>query len=683
MNMRSHQFTSEIKIHKSLHHPNVVQFEHFFDDADNSYILLELCRNQVTSAANTCCCCCVHDAHVSTPPDDTHQSLSDLLRRRKTLSEPEVRFYIRQLVDGLAYLHANLVIHRDLKLGNLFLTSDMRLKIGDFGLAARLDDPNDRKTTMCGTPNYIAPEILRGTRGEGHSFEVDVWSMGVVMYTLLVGRPPFETDDVKDTYKRIRMLQYAFPEDTRVSPNAQSLIRGILCTDPYQRPSLTAILQHPFFADEPMPTSLPSTALLVTPPPVMKKREPMTAPVSGALRVPVHPQAPVGSSTGARRQPLRHRDAETGGRMASSSASDEYNLLQQRASDPGVPDRRNVVDNTGGRVSEYATGTTSRHTFTGSRHRGPTRSTGVPRRTVVDLTNDAAPKSGSSSATTSSTASSIGGDVDVPRNAMEATYRTLSQLFTLQENGGESADKLGEFSSATAIVAAARQVKELRPEAEAFLAGTSPEPAALWVLQWVDYTSKYGIGYLLSNRCAGVYFNDSTKMIAESDGRTFDYIERAPTAETAPVRTRYSTERHDRSLAKKVTLLGHFRGYLVDSHAENEEVQTLERQLALAHGDGEPMQADDQEDAPLVFVQKWVKTRHAVLFQLSNGSFQFNFFDKSKLVLSACGRAVSFLDREGSLSAFSSSVAVLTQERPDLAKRLKYARDMLHQMVKP
>ncbi|KUF98793.1 Potassium voltage-gated channel subfamily H member 6 [Phytophthora nicotianae] len=199
------KFTSEIKIHKSLHHPQVVQFEHFFEDSDNAYILLELCRNQ---------------------------SLSDLMRRRKRLSESEVRFYMRQLVEGLAYLHENLVIHRDLKLGNLFLTSDMRLKIGDFGLATRLDNPEDRKRTMCGTPNYIAPEILSGQRGDGHSFEVDIWSTGVVMYTLLVGRPPFETDDVKATYKRIRANQYEFPDTVHVSRSAQSLIRGILRSDP-------------------------------------------------------------------------------------------------------------------------------------------------------------------------------------------------------------------------------------------------------------------------------------------------------------------------------------------------------------------------------------------------------------------------------------------------------------------
>ena len=86
-----------------------------------------------------------------------------------------------------------------------------RLKIGDFGLACRLDDDAQRKTTICGTPNYIAPEVLAGSKGAGHSYEVDVWSIGVIAYALLVGTPPFQTSDVHATYKRIRANAYEFP----------------------------------------------------------------------------------------------------------------------------------------------------------------------------------------------------------------------------------------------------------------------------------------------------------------------------------------------------------------------------------------------------------------------------------------------------------------------------------------
>ncbi|KAE9353754.1 putative serine/threonine-protein kinase [Phytophthora rubi] len=617
------KFTSEIKIHKSLHHPQVVQFEHFFEDSDNAYILLELCRNQ---------------------------SLSDLMRRRKRLSESEVRFYMRQLVDGLAYLHESLVIHRDLKLGNLFLTTDMRLKIGDFGLATRLDSPEDRKLTMCGTPNYIAPEILSGQRGDGHSFEVDIWSTGVVMYTLLVGRPPFETDDVKATYKRIRANQYDFPETAHVSRSAQSLVRGILRSDPGSRPSLDQILKHPFLAEEFVPTTLPRTALLVTPPACKNQsfasRHSDSERFASSTGVRVPPPA-----AAAKRYPLQSRDVNT---------------AAQRASDPGASP--SLAQSLPPAYKRDGSGRTSAFTSTVRRKLTETSSTATERQPHK-------------------------GTVEAPpsQNVLEAAYKSLSRFFYLHEHSGTGQDgehKLSESSSAATIVAAAQRLKEIRAEAEE---NQPLVPASLWISQWVDYTSKYGIGYMLSNGGSGVYFNDSTKLISSADGRVFEYIERqsSPTR-GSELRAHYTMDNYDPALKKKLTLLGHFKGYLVDARAENDEADTLESQLARSFvlssrevgTDSSVLGDNSSGDESMVFVKKWVKTRHAVLFQLSNGTVQFNFFDKSKLMLSANARIVTYLDREGDLTVFLSSMAILTPERPDLAKRLRYAKDMLQQMVR-
>ena len=161
----------------------------------------------------------------------SNNSMSELLKRRKKLTEFETRYYLSQLISSLKYLHAHLIIHRDLKLGNLFIDADMRIKVGDFGLATRLGHVDERRKTICGTPNYIAPEILEGK--EGHSFEVDVWSTGVIMYTLLIGKPPFEAKDVKSTYKRILANQYSFPDHTPVCDHAKSLIRFMLQVSEY------------------------------------------------------------------------------------------------------------------------------------------------------------------------------------------------------------------------------------------------------------------------------------------------------------------------------------------------------------------------------------------------------------------------------------------------------------------
>ena len=93
------------------------------------------------------------------------------------------------MISALQYLHSHRVIHRDLKLGNLFLNDKMEIKVGDFGLATKLDFDGERKRTICGTPNYIAPEVLEGKTG--HSYEVDIWSLGVLLHILLTGTMPF------------------------------------------------------------------------------------------------------------------------------------------------------------------------------------------------------------------------------------------------------------------------------------------------------------------------------------------------------------------------------------------------------------------------------------------------------------------------------------------------------------
>lgn len=138
------------------------------------------------------------------------------------------------------------------------MNDNMEVKLGDFGLAAKLDFTGERRKTICGTPNYLAPEIIANI---GHSYEVDVWSLGVVVYTLLYGRPPFETSDVKKTYKRIKECQYTFNEDIPVSNNAKNLISKLLVVDPSKRLTLDQVLVHPFMTNNRIPKQLPSSVL--------------------------------------------------------------------------------------------------------------------------------------------------------------------------------------------------------------------------------------------------------------------------------------------------------------------------------------------------------------------------------------------------------------------------------------
>lgn len=234
--LKPHQrekMTSEIAIHKSLNHPNIVGFQGFFEDEDFVFVVLELCRRR---------------------------SLLELHKRRKAVTEPEARYYMMQLLKGVQYLHNNRIIHRDLKLGNVFLNDDMDVKIGDFGLATKIEFDGERKKTLCGTPNYIAPEVLCK---KGHSYEVDVWSLGCILYTLLVGRPPFETSCLKETYNRIKKNSYTIP--LHINPLANSLIKRMLHADPGQRPTVSELLTDEFFTSGYVPRRLPTTCLTVAP----------------------------------------------------------------------------------------------------------------------------------------------------------------------------------------------------------------------------------------------------------------------------------------------------------------------------------------------------------------------------------------------------------------------------------
>ncbi|XP_060910946.1 serine/threonine-protein kinase PLK1 [Labrus mixtus] len=234
--LKQHQrekMTSEIAIHKSLDHANVVGFQGFFEDDDFVFVVLEICRRR---------------------------SLLELHKRRKAVTEPEARYYMSQLLKGVQYLHNNRVIHRDLKLGNIFLNDDMEVKIGDFGLATKIEFDGERKKTLCGTPNYIAPEVLCK---KGHSYEVDIWSLGCILYTLLVGKPPFETSCLKETYSRIKKNNYTIP--WHINPAASSLIKRMLHADPALRPTVSELQTDEFFTSGYIPLRLPTTCLTVPP----------------------------------------------------------------------------------------------------------------------------------------------------------------------------------------------------------------------------------------------------------------------------------------------------------------------------------------------------------------------------------------------------------------------------------
>lgn len=168
------------------------------------------------------------------------------------LSETVARHLYQQVVEGVSFCHERLVVHRDLKLENLLLDSAKEtVKIIDFGFAAQVQSKDTRLRAFCGTPSYMAPEIIRG---EGYiGFATDVWALGVVIFALLAGSLPFAGRTELQLYAKIRRGAFAFPDT--IPELAKRLIKAALRIDASTRPASTAILRHPFVTGVPPSTS--------------------------------------------------------------------------------------------------------------------------------------------------------------------------------------------------------------------------------------------------------------------------------------------------------------------------------------------------------------------------------------------------------------------------------------------
>ncbi|RHZ89051.1 hypothetical protein Glove_19g94 [Diversispora epigaea] len=226
---------NEINIQRQLNHQNIVTLYDVFDDNDFVYIKMELCSNQ---------------------------SLFEMVINRGELTEPEVRFYMLQLLDAVEYMHDRNILHRDLKLENIFISEDMDLKVGDFGLSVELESTDQRFNYSCGTVNYMAPEVLNTKIG--HSFEADIWSLGVIMFMMIFGESPFGVGDRSEVIDQILNIGYDFPENTEVSNEAIDLIYLILNPDYDARLTISEIRHHPFFNGA-TPPGLPTSALRTVP----------------------------------------------------------------------------------------------------------------------------------------------------------------------------------------------------------------------------------------------------------------------------------------------------------------------------------------------------------------------------------------------------------------------------------
>ncbi|VDK81774.1 unnamed protein product [Litomosoides sigmodontis] len=176
--------------------------------------------------------------------------LFDVLNKSVTVSEKKARRLMRQLFDGVAYMHDRNIVHRDIKLENILCIDDERIVISDFGFATQLQ-PGQKLKELLGTPGYLAPEMLRCQMYEdvdGYSVEVDDWALGVILYTLLAGCAPFYHRRQLMMLRMIQEAKYEFRADqwSQITSDAKDLISHLLVVDVHQRLTASQCLHHPW-----------------------------------------------------------------------------------------------------------------------------------------------------------------------------------------------------------------------------------------------------------------------------------------------------------------------------------------------------------------------------------------------------------------------------------------------------
>ncbi|CAI5739403.1 unnamed protein product [Hyaloperonospora brassicae] len=226
-----HSLNQEVEVMSSLDHPNIVPLLDYFEEDRYYYIVTPLC---------------------------TGGELFDDLVKRKSYTEEDARVLMRKLASAIDYLHSRGIVHRDLKPENILLKTSApgaEVMIADFGFAKSMN--GSRRGTACGTPGYVAPEVVQG---EPYGAQVDCWSLGVILFILLCGYPPFPGANHATVLDKVVKADYEFesPYWDKVSDEAKDLVSELLSVDRTKRLDALGVLAHPWM-DETRPSTISCT----------------------------------------------------------------------------------------------------------------------------------------------------------------------------------------------------------------------------------------------------------------------------------------------------------------------------------------------------------------------------------------------------------------------------------------
>ena len=236
-NLNMDKILYEINLMQKLNHPNITKILETFEDEKFYFIIMEYINGG---------------------------NLFSFVKKRRKLSEKVAKFLFKQIILGIKHIHSQLIVHRDIKLENILIDMNNTVKICDFGIGIILSSEDQVLHSHCGTPMYIAPEIILSNKEKGYlGFPVDIWSAGIVLYIMLSGKLPFNIDDdfqddfdgynnnIKEKNAKLRyeIINNKPKYIENISDEARNLLNGLLEKNPFKRLTCDQILNHPWFSE--------------------------------------------------------------------------------------------------------------------------------------------------------------------------------------------------------------------------------------------------------------------------------------------------------------------------------------------------------------------------------------------------------------------------------------------------
>ena len=644
-NDKGSRILTEIKIHRSLNHAHICKYEHSFEDKKNVYILMEYCENG---------------------------TLASYLNIRKSLEEYEIRYYMFQVLSVLKFLRREKIVHRDLTLGNIFLKDLKTVKIGDFGFAYKESENDEKMGVICGTPGYFTPE----SNNFKYSYKTDIFDFGVCIYYLFGGKPMFKSSgESADTFNN-KELQ--FDKNLNYSEEALDLLNKTITVE-NQRIDLDEIYKHPFFnkgkglSKNKFPAyneySDANKAQFFKDIKDIVVRE-------GLILTPIHHEVK-NNNYNPNNNNLNNMlsDGSNSNGMANSNDSLHQNAIGRNnsgnQSGKNVSFNINEVKNNRNTGNSLVYGSSYKSTSKKENSKNPDVFRENLRKSIAKIHID----------------ENLFENLNKDNNTIvEENNKTKKNRNKIEDGKFDFNNTLaGTFfegdndKDSQSIISISRKNVNIENSNNKLKNKTKK---LIYITDIIDNSSdSYGIGYKLSNKNIGVYFNDSTQLIKKYDVEKYilyyykDFLLNKINYTKIELPATNISSDMKKKMNYLIQVIDEFSKKNKKNHKKKVNFSDFKLKFSNDEDDGD--NESDIDDENNVFLKKYKKTNFSYFFILSNKNIQASFYDKTKVIFTCYEpKKITFFnknDEEESYPIKNNNFCDYKCDNHEIRKKINYA----------